>query len=163
MSDVCWCAEHALADLCTEARRRRVRETGGALLGWRGPEGPFITWVLGPGPKAHHGWSSFEPDAEWQSAEGARIYRATGRQVAYLGDWHTHPRGGDKPSAQDRKTAQMIADDEAFRAPTPLYAIAHRSRRFRGDWRLTVYEVRRERLLALKVRIVNAPPPIGRL
>jgi integrative and conjugative element protein (TIGR02256 family) len=159
MPDICWCADYALTDVFAEARRWRVRETGGALLGWRGPEGPFVTRVLGPGPKAHHGWSSFEPDGEWQNAEGAHIYRATDRQVTYLGDWHTHPRGGHKPSSQDRKTARMIAGDEAFRAPTPLYAIAHRSRRLRGDWRLTVYEVREEKLIQLAIRVVQTPPP----
>lgn len=161
MSDICWCADYALADLFREARRSRLRETGGALFGWRGPEGPFVTWVLGPGPKAHHGWSSFEPDGEWQNAEGARIYRATDRRVAYLGDWHTHPRGGHRPSSQDLKTARMIADDEAFRAPTPLYAIAHRSRWLHGDWRLTIYEVRGEKLVQLAVRVVQTQLPSG--
>jgi len=120
----CWFHPEALNALLEEASRWPMRETGGALLGWRDERSAVITHVLGPGPNATHGWSHFEPDGKWQQREGERIYLASGRTVAYLGDWHTHPHGQPQPSRQDRKTAKLIAEDVRFRAPRPLYAIA---------------------------------------
>jgi integrative and conjugative element protein (TIGR02256 family) len=139
----CWIERSALGSLVSEARRWRVRETGGALLGWRDGEETVVMRVLGPGPAARHGWSSFEPDTKWQLEQGRRIYAESARTIAFLGDWHTHPLGVPKPSTQDRRTAEMLAEDEAFRTPVPLYAIAGRRS---GQislgrlWRLVIYE-----------------------
>lgn len=119
----CWVAPSALGKLLAEANSKVLRETGGALLGWYEGTDYVVVDVLGPGPSAIHGFSHFEPDAEWQAAEGRRIYASSGRTVRYLGDWHTHPRGGCSPSMQDSDTAAEIATDVAFRTPVPLYAI----------------------------------------
>jgi proteasome lid subunit RPN8/RPN11 len=101
-----------------------MRETGGALLGHREADLTVVETVLGPGPRAIHGYAHFEPDAAWQQREGERAYERSGRTVAFLGDWHSHPRGGPWPSLQDEETAEAIAGDGGFRAPRPLYAIA---------------------------------------
>jgi integrative and conjugative element protein (TIGR02256 family) len=149
----CWCDSSALDELLREARRWPLRETGGALLGWRGDGEAVIASVLGPGPSARHGLRSFEPDAEWQNEQGRRHYRESGRTIAYLGDWHSHPHGGATPSDQDRETAEMIATDPAFRTPQPLYAIASkpwRALRLRA-WQLTVYEWTGEQFVPLDV------------
>lgn len=141
----CWFRADALTDLCVEARRWRTRETGGALLGWREGDVTVVARVLGPGPNAKHGFRSFEPDAAWQNEQGQRIYAETGRTVAYLGDWHTHPLGAPSPSSQDADTARLIATDSGFRAPVPLYAILGRSLRSiasRRPSQLVVYEWR---------------------
>jgi integrative and conjugative element protein (TIGR02256 family) len=119
----CWIDERAFEAMHTEAARWRLRETGGALLGWRSGDDAVVAQALGPGPDAKHGLSSFEPDGPWQTAEGQRIYKETERCVAYIGDWHTHPIGPPRPSFQDRKAARLIADDDGFRAPNPLSAI----------------------------------------
>jgi integrative and conjugative element protein (TIGR02256 family) len=124
MSGHCWCARSALDALLAEARRWPIRETGGALLGWREADQWVIAQILGPGPHAKHRLSSFEPDAVWQNEQGHRIYRESGRTIRYLGDWHTHPRGMPRPSRQDRRTARLIAEDPDFKTPQPLYAIA---------------------------------------
>jgi integrative and conjugative element protein (TIGR02256 family) len=129
--------------MLAEARRWRVRETGGALLGWRDAEQTVVMRVLGPGPAARHGRSSFEPDTEWQLEQGRRIYAESERTIAFLGDWHTHPFGAPKPSSQDKLTARLMAEDPAFRTPVPLYAIAGRTtgRTVLGRlWRLVIYE-----------------------
>lgn len=140
MPDRCWCDRRALDALVAEARRWPVRETGGALLGWREEGHVVIAMILGPGPNAKHGFSSFEPDGPWQVEEGKRIYYESGRTISYIGEWHTHPRGGLRPSRQDRKTARQIANDPDFRTPHLLYAIAGK-RRLRGrGWKLVVYE-----------------------
>jgi integrative and conjugative element protein (TIGR02256 family) len=142
MLERCWFERSALDKLYAEADRRFFVETGGALLGWRNERDAVVARVLGPGPRAKHGLSHFEPDGKWQVAKGRAIYAASGRTIAYLGDWHTHPRGHPHPSRQDCKTACEIASDQDFRAPEPLYAIAGRPLRAffrRSGWRLIVY------------------------
>jgi len=143
VSSRCWCDERVLGQLLGEARRWPVRETGGALLGWRDNHDAVIAAVLGPGPEAQHGFSSFEPDGPWQNREGHRIYHESGRTIAYLGDWHTHPRGSARPSRRDLQTAQETAADEKFRAPDPLYGIASKPWRSikRESWALMLYEL----------------------
>jgi integrative and conjugative element protein (TIGR02256 family) len=138
---VCWLARSALRDVLAEVRRYRLRETGGALLGWREGAQYVVTTALGPGPQAKHGLTYFEPDATWQSARGREIYFASARTVAYLGDWHTHPWSGPVPSYRDHRTAQDIAEDPAFRAPQPLYGIVGYSarRREERDRKPTIY------------------------
>jgi integrative and conjugative element protein (TIGR02256 family) len=157
MPPTCWIRRKAYESLISEARRWPMRETGGALLGYREGEAALVEWVLGPGPKASHGYSHFEPDAAWQQSEGERIYAASGRTIAYLGDWHTHPHGGPYPSRQDRETAKLIATDEGFRAPRPLYAIASkrwyelRERR----WGLRMMEWQRGELIETAISLLN--------
>lgn len=153
MPGTCWIRRAALEDLLAEARRWPLRETGGALLGRRKGELTVVETVLGPGPGASHGYSHFEPDGAWQQVQGERIYAQSGRTVAYLGDWHTHPRGGPYPSGQDRHTARMIARDVAFRAPWPLYAIA--AKRWyqlrEPGWTLRMLELREGELVEVEL------------
>jgi integrative and conjugative element protein (TIGR02256 family) len=154
---ICWIRKSAFGELLNEARRWPMRETGGALLGHREGELAVVEWVLGPGPVASHGLSHFEPDGPWQQEHGERIYEASGRQVAYLGDWHTHPRGAPTPSRQDRKTARMIANDRGFRAPRPLYAIAGRKwRRWaHRPWRLQMLEWNEGALVEMQLVVLD--------
>jgi integrative and conjugative element protein (TIGR02256 family) len=152
----CWVRPEALETLLAEARRWPLRETGGALLGWRDANSAVITHVLGPGPHAKHGWSHFEPDGAWQQREGERVYLESGRTVAYLGDWHTHPHGQPHPSQQDRETAELIAEDQRFRAPQPLYAIAGKPwyRLRTSEWELRMMEWRDGALQNMRLRTI---------
>jgi len=133
----CWIDETALGDLLAEAGRWRLRETGGALLGWRDGADVAVAGVLGPGADAKHRLRSFEPDGPWQVAQGRRIYAATNQMVAYLGDWHTHPFGRPTPSRQDETAARLIASDADFRTPEPLSGIVGRVHR--GHMRLVMH------------------------
>jgi len=155
VSSRCWIYRNALTELLAEARRWPRRETGGALLGWRDGDRTVVARILGPGPHARHERHAFEPDAEWQNAEGARIYEDSGRMIAYLGDWHTHPRGSLVPSRQDAQTAEAIAQDGGFRTATPLYAIAGRRFRPRAAWRLNLYEWRAGRFATVVVEMID--------
>lgn len=157
MPSICWIRGRALESLISEARTWPVRETGGALLGHRDGKLSVIEQILGPGPNASHGFSHFEPDAKWQLGEGERIYAESGRTVAYLGDWHTHPHGSPNPSRQDRETAKMIATTQGFRSPHPLYAIAskrwHQLRR--PSWRLRMMEFRNGKLAEVDLVVLD--------
>ncbi len=75
-----------------EARRRFPLETGGAFMGRRRSADTFaVVEMIGPGPGAHHGRTSFQPDARWQWSEMARLFKASGGDMTFLGDWHSHP------------------------------------------------------------------------
>ena len=156
MRATCWFHGSASGDLLAEARGWRLRETGGALLGWTEGSDYVVARVLGPGPKAKHGFSSFEPDGPWQAEEGRRIYYESGRTIAYIGDWHSHPRGSGIPSSQDDKAAGQIAEDEGFRAPRPLSAIAVGPGLFRGrdQWSLNVFVWDGKSLVPIEVVLI---------
>jgi integrative and conjugative element protein (TIGR02256 family) len=154
----CWIDRRAVVELIAETRRFRLRETGGALLGWREGDQSVIARILGPGPDAVHRRHSFEPDAAWQTARGAEIYLASGRTIAFLGDWHTHPLGPPIPSDQDRRTAIELAADPACRTPTPLSAIVGYStwRPTRRSPRLVVFELHDELLVPIEATVIDA-------
>lgn len=122
---VAWIRAHALEEVRRCARDRHPLETGGLLLGWvhDASGDAVVAEIVGPGPAALHGAASFLPDHEWQRAELARRYAASGRVHSYLGDWHTHPGGTGRPSVRDRRTLAAIAAAPSARIPRPLLAI----------------------------------------
>lgn len=123
-----------LYDHCIEESDRFYRlETGGVLMGyWYEPGAAVITATIGPGPGAIHKPHAFEPDQDWQVAEIARHYEASGRRETYLGDWHTHPSAKTGyPSRTDRAVLRRIIKTPAARAPTPLMLIFHGGQ---GKW-----------------------------
>jgi len=154
----CWIARRAYDELIAEADRWTLRETGGALLGWRDGDRSFVARVLGPGPRARHRRHSFEPDTRWQNEQGAKLYVDSKRTIAFQGDWHTHPFGAPTPSRQDRDTARSLAEDRAFRTPVPLYAILGRSSWHSGRRRsseLVVREVRKGELVEVDYEVLD--------
>lgn len=98
-------------------------ETGGILLGqWAGTLAT-VTDVIGPGPGARHERRNFEPDQTWQVGEVARLWEAGGGQIAYLGDWHTHPNGRPRLSSEDRAAARLIAASREARCRRPIMVV----------------------------------------
>lgn len=155
----CWIDRKVIDELHAEARRWVLRETGGALLGWHDETDVVVQMVLGPGPRAKHGFSHFEPDAQWQGNRGREIYTESGRTIAYVGDWHTHARGLPIPSRQDKRTMATIADDNDFRAPNPLSAILGRpllSAVRRRPHELLVYVWNGKRLTPIDVEVFGS-------
>lgn len=138
--------ERVLAAMCREAERCYPRESGGVLLGYIDIEDAKRIEVIkqiGPGPDARHEPHRFEPDGEWQAGVIATDYERSGRIITYLGDWHSHPRGGRKPSDLDRSTARKIACSPEARAPHPLIVILYGGPK---DWDLSAYRRGRRRL-----------------
>jgi integrative and conjugative element protein (TIGR02256 family) len=157
----CWFDRAAFKSLLLEARRSHLRETGGALLGWVEGDDWVVREVLGPGPNAKHGVSSFEPDAAWQVREGHRIYDETGWTVRYLGEWHTHPRGSTRPSAQDLKTMRDIGRDPDFETPRPLSAIAARTLWppwQAREWSVVMHVLVNRELVQMEIVLFDAEP-----
>jgi integrative and conjugative element protein (TIGR02256 family) len=145
-----------LAQMEAEARRHFPKESGGVLLGYRYPSRrkPIrVVSQIGPGPEARHHRHRFEPDGVWQDEEITRAYERSGRTLTYLGDWHSHPQGGGRPSGLDRATARAISEWEAARAPQPLLLILHGGE---AEWSLALYRYRRRRLGRARLRLVGA-------
>src|SRR5207249_53736 len=120
-----------------EAREKSPMETGGVLIGYWANDSAevVITQATGPGPEATHRADEFIPDARFQRAEIARIYRDSGRLHTYLGDWHTHPGGSLRLSRKDVRTLASIAETPAARASVPLMGVLAEDR----SWMLAVW------------------------
>jgi integrative and conjugative element protein (TIGR02256 family) len=110
-----------------EGRRWAPDETGGMLVGYRTDNGAdadlVITDVIPAGPRAVRERVRFAPDGEWQQRRLEELYEESGRVTTFLGDWHTHPRGGVRPSRVDRRTFRTVAKEKGARAPFPLMLI----------------------------------------
>ena len=128
-----------VAECVTEADRAFPNETGGTFLGWWSDAATCtVTEMIGPGPEAEHRPWSFQPDQDWQLREIARRYRASGRRLSYLGDWHTHPgaRSGT-PSAADKRAIRTIIGAPEARCPCPIMIIWHGHP---GSWKPTPWQ-----------------------
>ena len=120
---IIWLGNGIAHELLYQAEQWTPLETGGVLLGWRSPGHVCVTNIIGPGPAAHHTGTSFRPDAVWQAEQIAQLYAASGRRLAYLGDWHTHPGATPVPSPRDVQTLDSIARHPSARCPQPIMII----------------------------------------
>ncbi len=147
-----WLAASALELMIAEAQRSEPLETGGVLLGWTGAERDELlaAAMLGPGPKATHKRARFSPDAKWQDLQIAAAYEASGRTHTYLGDWHSHPGGGQTPSRIDQRTGKRISRSRTARAPRPLVVILSGRA---SKWRPIAYRYLNGRLLEMDLHV----------
>lgn len=138
---VVWIPQNVVQACFEEASDKFPLETGGTFMGWwADADTAVITAVVGPGPNAHHGRHSFQPDEAWQLDQIARHYAASGRRETYLGDWHSHPdisRG--TLSWIDRRVLRRVITTPSARCPSPLMAIVWGQS---DDWQLTVWRAR---------------------
>jgi integrative and conjugative element protein (TIGR02256 family) len=123
---------HAREALESEACRRRMRETGGALFGFEQPELIMVACAYGPGPHARHRRASFEPHRQTTEAVMTAVRDASQQRYRFLGSWHTHPGGVAVPSGRDTATAEEVAADPAVRLALPLVIIQATRPRARG-------------------------------
>jgi integrative and conjugative element protein (TIGR02256 family) len=115
---------HLIFEMIREANRTFPRETGGILLGLRNPIGAsVVTAIVGPGPRARHGFESFTPDYDFQEREIAALHVACRGNLMYLGDWHTHPLNKAYLSEKDLLTMERIGSYEPASCPCPVMII----------------------------------------
>ncbi len=97
------------------------------LAGYRTGQGinadVVITDVIPTGPRAVRRRGRFVPDGEWQQRRLEGLYEESGRVTTFLGDWHTHPHSGARPSRIDLRTFRTVANQKEARAPFPLMLI----------------------------------------
>lgn len=145
---IVWMPQQLHTHFIEEADRIYKLETGGALMGrWHDASAVVITAAIGAGPGALHERYNFEPDQEWQVAEIAKRYEATGRRETYLGDWHTHPDAkSGHLSRLDRAVLRRIIISPAARAQNPLMMILYGTN---GDWQVATWLARLEPRLVI--------------
>ena len=137
-----WLSVTAQDELRREATSTTPKESGGILAGYHGEHDTVvITHVIGPGPKAIHGHDYFIPDHEFHQEEITRVYEESGRFSTYLGDWHSHPNGGNGISKTDRRTLRRIANSPAARVERPLMLIISGA----DPWQITIHRAIRTR------------------
>ncbi len=149
-----WLAADAVELMIAEAQRTEPLESGGVLLGWAALEGGDLlaAMMLGPGPAAVHKRARFSPDTAWQRSEIARAYEASGRILTYLGDWHSHPGGGQTPSRRDERTGRRIARSRSARAAAPLIVILSGRQ---GAWHPAAYRYLDGRLRRMQWQVTE--------
>lgn len=140
-----WLERAAFLEMLDEAARQGRLETGGVLLGWRHRDAVVVTHTLGPGPRASHEQRAFSPDNAWQAAEIAHLYEESGRTLAYLGDWHTHPGGVARPSRRDETTLARIASTPDARCDDPVMMILGSDAPQVAEWNLRAFVLTRRR------------------
>ena len=135
-----------------EADNRFPLETGGVLLGrWVETQGAIVTQMIGPGPRAKHSRTSFEPDYEFQEAEIAKAHASLGLGYEYLGDWHSHPRGPLSPSGRDVRVLHKIASHPAARCETPIMCIISGG----PDWAASAWRLVKGRCVETGVALIS--------
>jgi integrative and conjugative element protein (TIGR02256 family) len=106
-----------------EACLRRRVESGGALFGWTDDGDVVIACAYGPGPRARHRATTFEPHPATTDRLIAAVHHATEGRYRYLGSWHRHPNGLARPSGTDVATTAAVASEPEVRLPCPLVVI----------------------------------------
>lgn len=111
--------------LIEESESKVGLETGGVLVGFvdRKLDGVVITAASGPGPKAHHGPTSFNRDREFCQAFIDQHAGDSDGRIDFVGEWHKHPEPDPWPSAVDRNTYMRLAADPATHVKRPVILI----------------------------------------
>lgn len=123
MSVVVWLDERARQLIEREAVKRRLCETGGALFGWQTDGDIVVACASGPGARAKHRPTRFEPHPATTAQAMKLAYEESKGRYRFLGSWHTHPRGRARPSSLDKTTAWELADQDDLALPQPLLLI----------------------------------------
>lgn len=148
---IAWVGARVLDAMQEEASATAPAETGGVLLGyWVRPwTEVVITEMVGGGPRAIRRPKYFLPDHEYQETEIAKRYETSGRQLYYLGDWHSHPGGSGLLSPTDEQTLRRIIREPAARCRVALMAVLAG-----GDpWELTVWSGELARVILIGTRL----------
>lgn len=118
-----WLDRDAARQIVSEALKHRFTETGGPLFGYAEEEEIVVVGAGGPGAKARHRLSSFEPDHDSISRSIEIVHAASEGRYRYVGSWHTHPHGRPHPSMTDINAAREIAHEPEVLLPRPLVLI----------------------------------------
>ncbi len=79
-------------------------ETGGIVIGqYRGPHVEICEFTAA-GPDDLRGFAHFIKQDESHGRRARQLWKASGRTITNMGEWHSHPAGGVSPSFQDHQT-----------------------------------------------------------
>lgn len=123
LSTVVWLDVEARALVEKETLRRPRVETGGALFGYATGDDIVIACAYGPGPRAKHRRTTFEPHPATTQSLIDAIWSESDARYRYLGSWHSHPGSLPRPSGTDIQTAEAVATDPYVDLAAPLVLI----------------------------------------
>lgn len=115
--------QRARATIRDEVLKRPTVETGGALFGWRTPEGIVVDGAGDPGPRAKHRPRSFQTDRRHTQRLIDQVHAESDGAIKFIGSWHSHPGGGAVPSPRDSATAAEISADGPVGLPEPTILV----------------------------------------
>lgn len=121
------CTDRWLLEKVAQARLNRLpAETGGVLVGTFDTQRRIIYVVdTVPSPPDSAEWPTvYIRGYEGLASEIGRIHRETADALAYVGEWHAHPRGHGPSDSQDDRTAlALLAEEMAFEGLPALMLI----------------------------------------
>jgi integrative and conjugative element protein (TIGR02256 family) len=161
-----WLDPRARVLIEQETLKRPRVETGGALFGYEDGESVVVGCAYGPGPRAKHRPTSFEPHSATTRALMDAVRTASGCRYRYLGSWHSHPGGAACPSAQDAATARLVAREPQVLLPQPILLIqasllgsAGVTLAELGAWRLGASDaLERCEISSVQIEVRRCPP-----
>lgn len=117
-------SECTVRSLYQEASASDHRETGGVLLGHYSDklDRAVVLEATGPPPDSRRTQYTFVRGREGLHELLLARWHQEPRKH-YLGEWHSHPTGQPRPSAQDRAALAGVARDPLYRCRTPLLLI----------------------------------------
>lgn len=99
-------------------------ETGGVLAGKIDENGNIIiTKASGPGPNSTKTSSKFQKDIQYCQKFLDDLYIQSDKQIAYIGEWHSHPNNNNNPSGTDIKSLTEIAYQKEYLTDIPIMII----------------------------------------
>lgn len=123
MADRIWVDHQVRDDIRDELRlHRRWVETGGPLIGYIADRDFVVVRAAGV-ETATRRPRSFQPDSAAVDQILADQYSRSRGRLRYVGSWHSHPAGSERPSSRDVRTAQAIASEPDVELPSPLQVI----------------------------------------
>ena len=116
--------DETFESMIKECKESKEKETGGVLMGFRDRNGGIVvTRASGPGPKAIRRTDWFERDLTFCQAELEKTYNELGKRGLYVGEWHYHPTGSNKPSRQDLLSLAGISQQANYMTDRPIMLI----------------------------------------
>lgn len=130
VSATIWIDAVALRAIRQHAVGRRNTETGGALIGYEHDDEIVVACAYGPGPRARHRRTTFQPHRRTTQAVIDAVSECSRGRYRFLGSWHTHPGGEARPSGIDIASLEAMANQPDVRLARPIMLIqatrAHR-------------------------------------
>jgi integrative and conjugative element protein (TIGR02256 family) len=123
LNTIVWLDVEARALIEEETLKRPRVETGGALFGFTTDDNVVIACAYGPGPRARHRRTTFEPHPATTQALIDAICTESGARYRYLGSWHSHPGSIPRPSCTDVRTTEAVASEPHVRLAAPVVLI----------------------------------------
>ncbi|MGN7471999.1 ThiF family adenylyltransferase [Brevibacillus sp. SAFN-007a] len=116
--------QEAYESVVYESRESGDFETGGVIVGFYTGDGRVVVMDASPpGPNAVRKKDWFERDVEFCQKFLDEAVEKMGKRGYYIGEWHFHPTGTNKPSPQDFASMMEIALQDNYETDTPICLI----------------------------------------